>query len=419
MGPRRCGARFAGGRCAKGAEAGRCPRASRDRSRAGGGGIPCTFTWWPGLRLRWCTLPPRTAPHALSAVARCAPPPRRRRPFPPCLVPGSPGRLKGALCPRSTPSGPKPASPLLGVVPSPAPRGSGGRSSPGEGLSAPCEEDRPARVQSSGARRGCRRARGRASCWGVGRDCGVVAGGPSPARWPGPAGGRVGVLGCRGTALVLEALGGGTPCALAADLGPWKAPLRVPCAPSRRPAVLFPRGCSGFQRLCPLPPSRCLAASPRLPADPVPRPGALVLLRPVAASHPCLPPPARRWCRVRTRDRSSRPPPCAAPLLRRACPGVGRVPAGRRGRCGRALPPPGVGGGRAPARLPSPRGSARRPAPAPVWPTGAPAPPARRHRGRPGVWGVGASLASPRRRCRCALVRGGAARPVSLARRCG
>ena len=219
---------------------------------------------------------------------------------------------------------------------------------------------------------------------GVGRDCGVVAGGPSPARWPGPAGGRVGVLGCHGTALVLEALGGGTPCALAADLGPWKAPLRVPCAPSRRPAVLFPRGCSGFQRLCPLPPSRCLAASPRLPADPVPRPGALVLLRPVAASHPCLSPPARRWCRVRTRDHSSRPPPCAAPPpLRRACPGVGRVPAGRRGRCGRALPPPGVGAGsgsgpaplapreRAPAR-PGPAVAGRCPGPARAPPSGPP-----------------------------------------------
>ena len=59
---------------------------------------------------------------------------------------------------------------------------------------------------------------------GVGRDCAVVAGVPSPARWPGPAVGRVVVLGCHGTALVLEALGGGTPCAPVADLGPWKAP---------------------------------------------------------------------------------------------------------------------------------------------------------------------------------------------------
>ena len=40
------------------------------------------------------------------------------------------------------------------------------------------------------------------------------------------------------------------------------------CAPSRRPAALFPRGCSGFRRLRPLPPSCCLAASPRLPCRP-------------------------------------------------------------------------------------------------------------------------------------------------------
>ena len=64
---------------------------------------------------------------------------------------------------------------------------------------------------------------------------------------------------------------------------PWAVGPRVPrrptsglgrrllggsCAPSRRPAALFPRGCSGFRRLRPLPPSCCLAASPRLPCRP-------------------------------------------------------------------------------------------------------------------------------------------------------
>lgn len=175
---------------------------------------------------------------------------------------------------------------------------------------------------------------------------------------------------------------------------PWAVGPRVPRRPTsglgRRlggalalprggPRSPSPRGCSGFWRPSPPPPSRRLAASPRPPADPgAARPGALALLRPVAASHPCLPPPpARRRCRGCGRGTvPPAPTPCALPSLRRACPGVGRVPAVRRGRGGRArCLPRWWWGGRAPARLPSPRGSACRPVPAPAWPTGAPARP--------------------------------------------
>lgn len=64
FGPSVVGPGSRAGRRAKGAEAGRRLRASRDRSRAGGGGIPCTFTWRPGSRLRWCALPPNRSPRA-------------------------------------------------------------------------------------------------------------------------------------------------------------------------------------------------------------------------------------------------------------------------------------------------------------------------------------------------------------------
>ena len=180
--------------------------------------------------------------------------------------------------------------------------------------------------------------------------------------------------------------------------------LRGSCAPSRRPAVLFPRGCSGFWRPSPLSPSLCLAASPRLPAGPVPRPGALVLLRPVAASHPCLPPPARRWCRVPTRGRSSRPTPCAPRSGARARARVGSRPSAvalAAARCLRWWLVWG-GGGRAPARLPSPPPPRER---------GAGPPRPRAAIGAAPVCVLGGlepSLASRRRR-RCALVRGGGA----------
>ena len=84
FGPSGVGARFAEGRRAKGAEAGRRRRALRDRSRAGGGGIPCTFTWRPGSRLRWCALPPKRSPRAVGRRPLGAPsasPPT----FPPTL----------------------------------------------------------------------------------------------------------------------------------------------------------------------------------------------------------------------------------------------------------------------------------------------------------------------------------------------
>lgn len=92
--------------------------------------------------------------------------------------------------------------------------------------------------------------------------------------------------------------------------------LRGSCAPSWRPAVLFPPGCSGFWRLRPLPPSCCLAASPRLPAGPVPRPGALVRLRPVAASY-------IRVCRRRPGGGVVCGRGTAPPALRRAPPRSG------------------------------------------------------------------------------------------------
>lgn len=265
---------------------------------------------------------------------------------------------------------------------------------------------------------------------GVGRDCGVVAGVPSPARWPGSARGRVGVLGCHGTALVLEALGGGTPCAPVADLGPWKAPfegLLCSLAVARGP---LPPWLLRF--LAPKPFARrslCLAASP---PPPVCLPTRCRAPARWCFSGPLRPPirvcrrRPRRWCRrVPTRGRSSRPTPCAPPSGARARARVGS-PAVRCGRCGRALPPPVVGvGGRAPARLPSPlspAGARRRPSLAPAWLAGVPAPPARRHRGRPGVCvgGVGAvprlSAAPPPVRPR---PRWRGPWPVSLARRCG
>ena len=77
-------------------------------------------------------------------------PPRAPGPRPPCAPSPSPpthplrARLdqmaEGTSCPRSALLGPKPASPLLGVVPSPAATALGGWSSPGEVLSAPREE---------------------------------------------------------------------------------------------------------------------------------------------------------------------------------------------------------------------------------------------------------------------------------------
>lgn len=153
--------------------------------------------------------------------------------------------------------------------------------------------------------------------------------------------------------------------------------LRGSCAPSRRPAVLFPRGCSGFWRPSPLSPSLCLAASPRLPADPVPRPGALVLLRPVVASHPCLPPPARRWCRVPTRGRSSRPTPCAPPAPARvpARARVGSRPSAvalAAARCLRWWLVCGGVGLRPGSPRPRPRGSAAPAGPARAPPSGPP-----------------------------------------------
>ena len=293
MGPSGVGPGSRWGRRAKGAEAGRRPRASRDRSRAGGGGIPCTFTWRPGSRLRWCALPPHEPLCTRwSAVARWAPSPSP--PTPPPLCPWLAWTAEGALCPRSTPSGPKTASPLLGVVPSPASRGSWGGGRPWAKEPRPPVRRRGRAGPDERGTEGCRRACGRVSCWGS-----VV----TVPWWPGsraPRGGQgrpwAGSLssGAMGPPLCWRPWAVGPRVPRWPTLGLGRRLLRGSCAPSRRPAVLFPRGCSGFWRPSPLSPSLCLAASPRLPADPVPRPGALVLLRPVVASHPCLPPPARR-----------------------------------------------------------------------------------------------------------------------------
>lgn len=189
-----------------------------------------------------------------------------------------------------------------------------------------------------------------------------------------------------------------------------------------------PRGCSGFWRLSPLPPeplSRGLPPSPRLPADPVPRPGALVLLRPVAAAHPCLPPPAPAVVSSCADEGPFLPPYAVRPSVRRACPGAGRVPgrplwplrpraASAGGWCG--------GSGSGPAPLASlPGGSAAPAVPGPGVAGRCPGPARAPSSGPPRcVGGVGAvprlSAAPPPVRPR---PRWRGPWPVSLARRCG
>lgn len=96
------------------------------------------------------TPPPNRSPHALPNPRRlCAPSPSPPAHPPPPLCARLDQMAEGVSCPRSALPGPKPASPLLGVVPSPAANGfvcgGGGRSSPGEVLSAPREEGEAAR----------------------------------------------------------------------------------------------------------------------------------------------------------------------------------------------------------------------------------------------------------------------------------
>lgn len=369
------------GRLAKGAEAGRRPRASRDRSRAGGGGIPRTFTWWPGSRLRWCVpfLPSRPHPHALPAVARCAPPSPSPPTHPHPPAPASTGWLKACCVSLDLPPRDRNRPRRCWVSSPPWPSmglGRRGRSSPGEVLSVPREEEERAPVRSSGTRGWRASAVVRAGERSVEGRVATVA------RWSGPGprevararpGGRVGVPGCHGTALVLGGPGrwdprvrpGGRPWALERRL--W----RVPCASALAARGPLPGHLSGFRRRVPrrlsrrlvasspsvLPPTRCRAPVRWRPSGPWRppirvlrrrRPGGGVVCRRGAV---LFPPP------------TSLPTPRAGPPFRRACPGVGRVPGVRRGGRGRALPSP-VRGCRAPARLSSLRGEralARRP----------------------------------------------------------
>lgn len=273
-----------------------------------------------------------------------------------------------------TVSGPRPG---LAACRVPAPP-LGRHGSWGAGSRAECCRPRSRERRNGGKKRergaGCaRRGSGRGGARVVGRRaCGRAFQGPVARllRVAGPEGplrgfapgfaegaGRVGVRGCHGTALVLEASGGGTPCAPRWRLG---------SAPSRRlvgnpwgSLAVGPRSCSPSLfagASLPLPPGvRVVASSVRLP-NPVARSGVWALPRPAAASSPCPPPPSGVGPVPRGRGRSVR----HARSLRG---GTGPVLSGRGARaCSSAFPSP---------RAPAPRGGGGPPPPPP---------PARRHR---------------------------------------
>ena len=275
-----------------------------------------------------------------------------------------------------TVSGPRPG---LAACRVPAPP-LGRHGSWGAGSRAECCRPRSRERRNGGKKRergaGCaRRGSGRGGARVVGRRaCGRAFQGPVARllRVAGPEGplrgfapgfaegaGRVGVRGCHGTALVLEASGGGTPCAPRWRLG---------SAPSRRlvgnpwgSLAVGPRSCSPSLfagASLPLPPGvRVVASSVRLP-NPVARSGVWALPRPAAASSPCPPPPSGPAA-VLCADGGDRPSPSSAvppphpPLWRaRAWAWGGSRLVRRWLPRDRARPPPRWRGARVSARPP-------------------------------------------------------------------
>ena len=310
-----------------------------------------------------------------------------------------------------TVSGPRPG---LAACRVPAPP-LGRHGSWGAGSRAACCRPRSRERRNGGKKRergaGCaRRGSGRGGARVVGRRaCGRAFQGPVARllRVAGPEGplrgfapgfaegaGRVGVRGCHGTALVLEASGGGTPCAPRWRLG---------SAPSRRlvgnpwgSLAVGPRSCSPSLfagASLPLPPGvRVVASSVRLP-NPVARSGVWALPRPAAASSPCPPPPSGPAA-VLCADGGDRPSPSSAvppppPALARARLGVGRVPACPSLAAPRPrAPAPPVEGCPGLGPAPAPRERVRRPAvPASARPVRGSVP---RSRAATGLLGVGA-----------------------------
>ena len=274
-----------------------------------------------------------------------------------------------------TVSGPRPG---LAACRVPAPP-LGRHGSWGAGSRAECCRPRSRERRNGGKKRergaGCAR---RGSGWGgarvVGRRaCGRAFQGPVARllRVAGPEGplrgfapgfaegaGRVCVRGCHGTALVLEASGGGTPCAPRWRLG---------SAPSRRlvgnpwgSLAVGPRSCSPSLfagASLPLPPGvRVVASSVRLP-NPVARSGVWALPRPAAASSPCPPPPSGPAA-VLCADGGDRPSPSSAvppptPRSGARAPGRGAGPGLSVVGCpATARPPPRWRGARVSARPP-------------------------------------------------------------------
>ena len=311
-GPGRCGARFAG-RPAKGAEAGRRPGrrgtalvlvAVGSRARLPGG---------PARAFVGAPFPGPALPHALSRpspavrllpVAADPPPPAP----PACPRPPTARSRARRACraPNSALRGPKPASPLLGVLPPPlAAVARGGR--PRAKCSRSSEEG-----EEGGARGVLGRgvvARVRESVLGrTGRVNGGGWGPRAPRGCLGPAvGGRAGVLGCRGTALALEASGGGTPRApLGARPRPPGCLLRLPESPSRWPAVLSSTAparrspAPGWPLAAGASPVRGLSRKSAPVRRPSCRPGAAL---------PGAPGASRARCGLPARVRRSPPPP--------------------------------------------------------------------------------------------------------------
>lgn len=185
-----------GGGPAKGAEAGWRPGrrgtalmlvAVGSRARLPGGPVRASVGAHPSPE----PLPPR-APEPSPAVR---PLPVATGPPPPPLCARLDQMAEGVSCPRSALSGPKPASPLLGVVPSPAANGfvCGGGGRPRAKCSRPLVRRR-GRARVAG-RAGCvcgggglASLRVRESVLGAGRDGGVVVAARAPRGCQGPPG---------------------------------------------------------------------------------------------------------------------------------------------------------------------------------------------------------------------------------------
>lgn len=197
LGPSRGGAWFA--------EGGGPPRVLRPAGVLGvAGPLSCWWRWdpahvYPVARFApplARTPPPNRSPHALPNPRRlCAPSPSPPAHPPPPLCARLDQMAEGVSCPRSALSGPKPASPLLGVVPSPAANGfvCGGGGRPRAKCSRPLVRRR-GRARVAG-RAGCvcgggglASLRVRESVLGAGRDGGVVVAARAPRGCQGPPG---------------------------------------------------------------------------------------------------------------------------------------------------------------------------------------------------------------------------------------